>query len=513
MATARDIFNEAILETGIDSDDVHNWMVVFSEALTNAIEHGARGNSELEVTVSWNILETRIELIVTDPGLGVAQNEGNNLLNIRGYGLTLMSHFCDEVEHLINPAGGHILKLSKNHQLINFSALKRTNHDAFSVLISEFYATLKIPMSIDSRVSSILEYLHSQLEVEKIEVHLSPRYNPKDFSLYQGTPPCDRCESCKVFPSGKRTCLHQPKERKATCLPIFVGDNNIGSILAVTKEIKKFSEEENKHLELATHCIGLAIEEDKQAQRRKTNEEAIRALQVAASLQQRQRQFKTNSKILQGVLSSFEERAESVAGDLIECFTLDKENSYFLIADVMGKGVAAAFLGGIFRGGWHLLAEEERHPLVLLKRLNKFLYEELNNQTMFVTGALAHINQKEKKLTVINAGHTAIYLQNKKGKLQKIEPSGPPLGLFPQIEYKLEVFDFKKFERLYMPTDGLFFWDEKNEEFSPSAIEEIFENNLKTPHKEIWDQILHARNIASREQVDDLSLLIWDKER
>jgi serine phosphatase RsbU (regulator of sigma subunit) len=259
-------------------------------------------------------------------------------------------------------------------------------------------------------------------------------------------------------------------------------------------------------------CLALSLANERQIRRQKSTEEAVNALKSAENLQSRQKQLKAVSRNFHGTVYAYETRAQSVAGDVIECAIAPDGGKYMLIADVMGKGVAAALLAGVFRGGWHLLYKQQTHPLILVNQLNSYLFDELNGQTMFVTAALAHLSPKGDNISIVNAGHTPIYLQKPNGELTVIESSGPPLGLFMNPKYELRCFDSADFIRLYMPTDGLYSFGKSAAHFDPKTLESLFKENHGKQADELWKLLQQSNKNAPERYLDDQSLLIWDKE-
>ena len=82
----------------------HRIVLLASEALNNAMEHGNKWQPEKKATLRLAVLESRIELEVTDEGPGVRLPKqdadpllADNLLNDHGRGLLFMQEYADEV--------------------------------------------------------------------------------------------------------------------------------------------------------------------------------------------------------------------------------------------------------------------------------------------------------------------------------------------------------------------------------------------------------------------------------
>ncbi|MCY4170487.1 MAG: ATP-binding protein [Bacteroidetes bacterium] len=86
----------------LDEDLAYRVILLASEALTNAIEHGNKWNQKKEATLSLVKQDRRIELIVTDEGDGLHWTHKNpleekNRLSHRGRGQYFMREMADEV--------------------------------------------------------------------------------------------------------------------------------------------------------------------------------------------------------------------------------------------------------------------------------------------------------------------------------------------------------------------------------------------------------------------------------
>lgn len=82
----------------------HRIVLLASEALNNAMEHGNKWQPDKKASLRLAILETSVELEVTDEGPGVRLPKQDadpllsaNLLNDHGRGLLFMREYADEV--------------------------------------------------------------------------------------------------------------------------------------------------------------------------------------------------------------------------------------------------------------------------------------------------------------------------------------------------------------------------------------------------------------------------------
>lgn len=483
---------------GLDEATAHNLKVVMSEALGNAMEHGARNDPSQEITVSWSLLPQWLEITVEDPGLGFALADETAALRGRGRGLKLMGHYCDKIEHWVNPAGGHTLKLGKKMTWSAREIMGETLGDEkkteLAGLLQEMYGALGTPMAAAVIVEPLWSYVKKTVgEAMMIELRVERKYKElaQALEMYRG----------EVEDSYRETLNNELR------YPVKLGRRSVGVLKATAGNV---TQEQKELLQTLAVHVGLALGNERTQKQQAEIQEALNAMKMAANLQSRAKKLGVNVANTRGTVYAKEKRAAAVAGDVLESAVLADGSTVVLIADVMGKGVAAAFLSGIFRAGWHLLSRRQTHPLLLVKELNGFLYDELNGQTMFVTAALMHIDTHAEKISLVNAGHTAIYAQMKDGELKILEPSGPPLGLYPLPSWELMTLETQAVERIYMPTDGLYSWGEEAQKFTPKNLEKILKDSRKLSVEELWEELQRQRENAQEVQVDDQALIVWE---
>lgn len=104
-------------KASLTEDETSTLMLLVSEAVTNAIEHGNKLDPSKEVDVEIIIADKKIETIVKDQGEGFNPEETDdplqeeNLLNARGRGVFLIKEISDDVTYL---DGGRTVKFQIN---------------------------------------------------------------------------------------------------------------------------------------------------------------------------------------------------------------------------------------------------------------------------------------------------------------------------------------------------------------------------------------------------------------
>ena len=149
------------------------------------------------------------------------------------------------------------------------------------------------------------------------------------------------------------------------------------------------------------------------------------------------------------------------------------------IADISGKGVAAALLMANFQAKLRGLVHKHNNLEDLIKDLNKSVYD-ITKSDRFLTFFIAMIDLQTNELFYINSGHNPPLLC-KNGKAIELKCGSTVLGAFedlPSVEIGLEKID--KGDMLVTYTDGL--TDLKNEEeetYDEKMLSEFLEANCR----------------------------------
>lgn len=152
---------------------------------------------------------------------------------------------------------------------------------------------------------------------------------------------------------------------------------------------------------------------------------------------------------------AFMEPAKEVGGDLYG-YVNNKEQLYFVVGDVAGKGIPSSLFMAQVTRLFHTLANEGLMPAEICTIMNKELSGEDNVNGMFVTMFIGLLDTKTGHLHFCNAGHNppVINCGNKDAHFLEME-SNAPIGLWPDLEFVGEEIDTIKDCPLLIYTDGV----------------------------------------------------------
>jgi sigma-B regulation protein RsbU (phosphoserine phosphatase) len=181
----------------------------------------------------------------------------------------------------------------------------------------------------------------------------------------------------------------------------------------------------------------------------------------------------------------------------------------FCVADVSGKGIAAALLMSNIQATFHSLVNYTHNLKDIIIELNKRVWHNAKGEK-FVSLFLGKINTKSKQLTYINAGHNPPMLFNG-GKVVNLAKGCTLLGIseiIPAIE--VEIMDMQQGYTLFCYTDGLTDTVNSTDEYlTEESVVSLISKNMNTDPSFINDAIMYyAEEFKGENQfVDDIALL------
>ena len=215
--------------------------------------------------------------------------------------------------------------------------------------------------------------------------------------------------------------------------------------------------------------------------------------------------------------------ARQVAGDFYDVFQFKDSNfTAFIIADVCDKGVGAALFMVLFRSLLRAFSERQINKenvdeqlLDIILNTNNFIAEYHGKSNMFATVFFGILDPESGTLHYVNGGHEPPVLLNKDGKItRRLMPTGPAVGMFPDMVFRVEQAQFDEGDFLVGFTDGT--TDAKNisgEQFSEGRLLK----NIAAPWTSIFSMLFELnielkKHIGQQPQFDDITLLSFRRK-
>ncbi len=233
--------------------------------------------------------------------------------------------------------------------------------------------------------------------------------------------------------------------------------------------------------------------------------------------------------------------ARQVSGDFYDVFPIATSKQIAIVmADVCDKGVGAALYMAIFRSLLRAYSDQQYiirwagvpkndpvdSPSVVFRKdailasgapslknaidlTNNYIATNHGNSNMFATVFFGLLNPQDGTLIYINAGHEPPLLLSNGTLKTRLLPTGPAVGMLPNMEFKTEWVILNPGDSLLLYTDGVTdALNNKNEQFSEERLIATAQGSTGTAQTMLEDVISAVnRHIATREQFDDITLL------
>jgi phosphoserine phosphatase RsbU/P len=210
--------------------------------------------------------------------------------------------------------------------------------------------------------------------------------------------------------------------------------------------------------------------------------------------------------------------ARQVAGDFYDAFALPGGRVALVLADVCGKGVGAALFMALFRSLLRALAEPEFAAAATtgdglcatVQGTNDYIARTHGRANMFATAFVAVLDPATGALDYVNAGHEPPAILDAGGAVRaRLQPTGPALGLLPDLVFTVASERLSAGETLFAYTDGVVDARDPNDvAFGEDRLMELLHTEPATAARllERIDAALSA-HIAAAEQFDDVAML------
>ena len=216
--------------------------------------------------------------------------------------------------------------------------------------------------------------------------------------------------------------------------------------------------------------------------------------------------------------------ARQVAGDFYDLFWLEKDNTIgMVIADVCDKGVGAALFMALIRslirafsiqdfgqsGSRNDLQSDCRNASLLntIRQTNNYIANTHGDTGMFATLFLGALDVKSGVLKYVNCGHEPPMTIRRNEISVRLKPTGPALGMMPDLEYRVGQARLHPGDTLIAFTDGL--TDAQNPDGDMFGRDRLTQALRTAGTDTMVEDIFRAvtEHIAGADPFDDLTLV------
>jgi phosphoserine phosphatase RsbU/P len=287
-------------------------------------------------------------------------------------------------------------------------------------------------------------------------------------------------------------------------IPLHVEGQLVGVFTASHSELNGFNPCQLRLLQALCSDVAVAVHNARRFQQEQQQREQMTREAREARVIQQALLPKTCPSIPGFTVSGLSIPVGAVGGDWYDFIPMDKGRWGLVLADVSGKGTAAALLMSATRGILRSLAEAACTPGEVLAKLNRLLVEDFP-AGRFVTMVYAVLDPLKRTLTFANAGHPRpLLMTDRSARFLDVErgiPLGLGLGEFSEVEVNLPVGSC-----LVFYSDGITEAEnQRDEEYGLARLQEHF-SRTDTSAESLLDDV---RSFADGSGLrDDASVIL-----
>jgi phosphoserine phosphatase RsbU/P len=292
-----------------------------------------------------------------------------------------------------------------------------------------------------------------------------------------------------------------------------------GYLFAARQRNNNFDPDEKKAVQAFADYAAVALENAKLIEESIEKERLEKEFDVARDIQR---------KILPSTIPTSDQLqisalfvpAFEVGGDYYDFFELENDRLGFVVADVSGKGISAAFIMAEVKGIFESLSKIIFNPKDLLINVNSILKVSLDKKN-FVTAIYGVINKKTGVMNFARAGHTPLHICSSE-KIERLQPAGIGLGLDYSIGFTSSIkemeIQLKNNDIVICYSDGIPEAKNKMEEdFGYDRLDSLLVKNCNESLDKISNNIMKELTVFSQShsQHDDITLVIfkWNQKK
>jgi hypothetical protein len=186
-------------------------------------------------------------------------------------------------------------------------------------------------------------------------------------------------------------------------------------------------------------------------------------------------------------------QARTVGGDYYDFIDMGSGRVGFVLADIAGKGVAAALLMANLQGTLRNRAEINGKDLSgILRAVNRHLYEH-TDASRYATVFFGCYDDNARSLVYVNCGHSPPLLVRESGAVERLEATATVIGLFGNWDCSTRETHMQTGDVLSIFTDGLTETTASNgDEFGESRLVSVLEQTRELDSDTVLERIEQA---------------------
>jgi sigma-B regulation protein RsbU (phosphoserine phosphatase) len=289
-------------------------------------------------------------------------------------------------------------------------------------------------------------------------------------------------------------------------------------LLGAPEGREDFTAAETQLLGSAAGIFTLLIENERLNGRAMEQEKLRRDLSLAVDVQKRLLPTELPSTDIAD-FAAVSLPARSIGGDYYDFIHVGDRRIGLALADVSGKGIAAALIMSVVQASLRIIASDRDVSLPgLAAKMNEFLYRATPGNK-YATFFYAQVDADRRRLRYVNAGHNPPLLVRSGGgsaggggqDVHELSVGGAVIGMLPVLTYEEAVVDLGAGDVLLAFTDGVTeAHSPDEEEFGDDRLKQLLQEVAHLPAAGIAARLSAALTdwIRDAEQFDDLTFVV-----
>jgi len=450
----------------------------------------------------------------------------NHLIGVIDIESTQPNYFTEEHKRLLTLIASRMAVGIENARLYT-----RTTRQARTlVLLNEIARELTSILNLDELLKRIAELLSRLIDYqmfslllvdsagEKLQHRFSLRFQENaqikhDVALGKGLVGyAAQHKEAVVVPDVSKDPRYiqlNPETRSEMAVPLIYQGKVIGVLDLEHTRRGFFTDDHKRTITTLAAQVAIAIENARLYERIAQQESRLeRDLAMARELQKRLLP-QTLPKIPNLEIAAKFAPARAIGGDLYDFVSYSLSRTAIVIGDVSGKGAPAAIYAALVSGILRSHAPIEPSPAEMLSAVNYSLGER-RIEAQFVSLIYAVWDDESRSLRVANSGlPRPIFCHD--GKVEIIEATGLPLGLFDDADYDEFSFRAKPGNMFVLFSDGILDARSKaGELFGRERLERIAAASCDLPADAVVKAIFKAvaEHASGEEPFDDETVVV-----
>jgi predicted permease len=284
-------------------------------------------------------------------------------------------------------------------------------------------------------------------------------------------------------------------------------------LLGAPEGHERYTSAQKQALSSYADVFALLLENARLTERAIEQEKINRDLALAGEVQKRLLPLQPPSSPFES-LAAFSLPARTVGGDYHDFLNLSDGRIGVAVADISGKGIAAAIVMSVVQASLRILTNDADIPLSeLAAKMNRFLYRSTGG-SKYATFFYLQIEDGGKRLRYVNAGHNPPYLARRgpaEVEIIELPAGGPPMGLFPVLNAEESQLAVLPGDLIVAFSDGVTeALNDAGEEFGEERLQALVRQAFGHRAEEVSQRISEEVRawMSGTEQHDDVTVVV-----